>query len=348
MLLTVEEMIKTLRSSVNVQVPIEETIIDEETGEEIVVTKEGTDPAYLTMTDDDITLFIKLGVSRAYPSVTDLSDLPSGSEYPIILLAKIELYTKLAVIKADKVDMGVDNNNYIKQGQRFSHYMSLVATTQEQYQSWLDNEGVNGGQGVTSYDVLLGNRHYTQRNFEKQVTPKVSLKIDQVTSDSVNFHWGVTNTSHFGRFKVYISKSPIIDMYKEGVTYDKKVDDEAKLVVSTQNIRNTFHKVNNLESETTYYVAVISIERNQVFGYSEISFNTLAVLPDEDEVLNDSFVEEVTPDDSVNGEITDTNPEDTPPTTDDGENTESEDNSDLRNDEPTDDIEGDEVSGDTV
>lgn len=270
MLLTVEELVKILRSSVNVQVPVEE-------GSEETI----NDPAYLTMTDDDITLFIKLGVSRAYPKVTDLAELPSGSEYPITLLAKIELYLKLAVVKADKVDMGVDNNNYIKQDQRFKHYMALVAEAREQYDSWLDNEG----QGeVSSYDVLLSNRHYTQRNFEKQVTPKVSLRIDQVTSDSVDFHWGVTNTSHFGRFKVYISKQPIVDMFKDGATYDKKIDGEAKLLVSTQNIRNTYHRVSNLESGTTYYVAVISIERNQVFGYSEMSFNTLAELEDEEEV----------------------------------------------------------------
>ena len=265
MLLTVEELVKLLRSSVNVQ--------SEET--------EVIDPAYLTMTDDDIALFIKLGVSRAYPKVTDLSDLPSGSEYPIILLAKIELYLKLAVLKADRVDMGADNNNYLKNDQRFKHYMALVEEARAEYESWLDNEG----QGeVSSYDVLLSNRHYTRRNFEKQVTPKVSLKVDQVTSDSVDFHWGVTNTSHFGRFKVYISETPIVDMYREGVTYDKKVSDIAKLIVSTQNIRNTFHRVNNLKSETTYYVAVVSIERNQVFGYSETSFTTLAVLQDEEEV----------------------------------------------------------------
>ena len=270
MLLTVNELISALRSSVNVQ--------SEESGV--------TDSAYLTMTDNDIELFIKLGVSRAYPSVTDLSDLPDGSEYPIILLAKIELYLKLAVLKADKVDMGADNNNYLKQGQRFDHYMKLVAEAREQYDSWLENEG----QGeVSSYDVLLSNRHYTQRNFEKQVSPKVSLKIDQVTSDSVNFHWGVTNTSHFGRFKVYISSTPIVDMYKEGVTYDKKISEGAELVVSTQNIRNTYHRVNGLKPSTQYYIAVISIERNQVFGYAETSFSTLDELEEEEELSKDNI-----------------------------------------------------------
>ena len=265
MLLTVTELIQLLRSSVNVQ--------SEET--------EVIDPAYLTMTDDDIELFIKLGVSRAYPSVTDLSELPSGSEYPIVLLAKIELYSKLAVLKADKVDMGADNNNYLKQDQRFKHYMSLIAETREHYKSWLENEG----QGeVSSYDVLLGNRHYTKRNFEKQVTPKVLIRIDEMTNNSVKFHWNVTNSSHFGRFKVYISKNPIVDMYRDGSTYDKKVDKEANLIVSTMDIRNTYHSVDNLESDTLYYLAVISIERNQVFGYSEMSFTTLPMLEDEEEL----------------------------------------------------------------
>ena len=132
--------------------------------------------------------------------------------------------------------------------------------------------------------MLLSDRHYTQRNYEKQATPKVSIKIDQVTSDRVDFRWKVTNTSHFGRFKVYISKRPIIDMYREGVTYNNKVDSEAKLLVSTSNIRNTYHRVGNLESGTEYYIAVISIERNQVFGYSEVSFTTPEVLPDEEEI----------------------------------------------------------------
>lgn len=273
MLLTVEELINLLRSSVNVQSDETEVI----------------DPAYLTMTDDDIELFIKLGVSRAFPSVTDLSDLPSGSAYPIILLAKIELYTKLAVLKADKVDMGADNNNYLKQSQRFAHYMTMVEEARAEYESWLDNEGVNGGNGVCSYDVLLSNRHYTQRNFEKQIIPKVSLKLDQITGDSVDFHWGVTNTSHFGRFKAYMSKNPIIDMYRDGETYDKKLRDDAKLIVSTTNIRNNYHRVNNLEPNTTYYLIGISIERNQVFGYSETSFTTLDVLLDEEEVFNSTL-----------------------------------------------------------
>ena len=56
----------------------------------------------------------EVNAARAFPNVTDLTQLTEGSEYPIILLAKIELYLKLAVLKADRVDIGADNNNYLK------------------------------------------------------------------------------------------------------------------------------------------------------------------------------------------------------------------------------------------
>ena len=270
MLLSIDDMVSILRSSVNVQSEEDEVI----------------DTAYLNMTDDDIKLFIKLGVSRAFPNVTDLTQLTEGSEYPIILLAKIELYLKLAVLKADRVDIGADNNNYLKQDQRFQHYMKLVGETRAENESWLDNEG----QGeVTSFDVLLSNRHYTQRNYEKQVTPKVALSIDQIVGDEVDFSYRVTNTSHFGRFKVYISESPIVDMFRDGATYDKKINDGAKLIISTSNIRNTQHRVSNLKPNTTYYITVFAIERNQVFGYSETSFTTSSVLEDEEEVSIDTI-----------------------------------------------------------
>ena len=277
MLLTVEEMIATLRSSVNVQVPAEN-----EEGQETSV----IDPAYLVMTDDDIKLFIKLGVSRAFSQVSDLSDLPDGSEYAIVLLAKIELYTKLAVLKANDVDLGADNNNYIKQDQRFNHYMKLVSQAKEQYDDWLENEG----QGtVSAYDVLLSKNHYSHRNYEKQVTPSVKLKIDQVTSDNVDFSYSVTNTSHFGRFKVYISTSPIVNIYNDGATYDKKVLEGAKLIKSTSNIRDSYHRVGNLEPATDYYIAVFAIERNQVFGYKEVMFTTLEELEYEEDMSEESI-----------------------------------------------------------
>lgn len=273
MVLTIDELVRMLRQSVNVQQEDSEVI----------------DPAYLAMSDDDLLLYLKLGVSRAYPNCT-LDSLPNGSEYPIMLLSKVELYTALAVKKADKVDMGADNNNYLKQSQRFDHYMKLAQSAKEQYESWLDNEG----QGeVTSFDVLLDKRHYSHRNFEKQARPKVRVFIDSATSDSVEYHWTVTNTSHFARFKVYLSVHPIVDTHKSGFSYSSKIDAYSKCVLSTGNIRNTEHRITKLEPNMPYYIAVISLERNQVWGYDEVTFCTLPVF-EEDE--DDFDIEDEYPD----------------------------------------------------
>ena len=164
--------------------------------------------------------------------------------------------------------------------------MKLVQSAKDQYESWLENEG----QGeVSSYDVLLDNRHYSNRNYEKQVTPKVQVSVDSVTSDSVDFHWKVSHTSHFGRFKVYISETPIVDMFRDGVTYSAKLTGGENLILSTDNIRNTGKRVNGLTPNTTYYIAVISIERNQVWGYAEVPFNTLPVLEDEKNFETDTL-----------------------------------------------------------
>lgn len=263
MLLDVKEMIALLRNSVNIQ--------QKNDGVE--------DPAYSAMTDDDIGLYLKLGASRA-TDVGELSLLDQNGVYPVLLLAKMELYTRLATLQADKVDLGADNNNYIKQSQRFDHYMKLRDSAKAEYELWLENEGKNK---VESYDVLLSNRHYTNRNYEKQVTPKVSIIIDSLTNDGVKFHWNMKNTSHFGRYKVYLGTSPVIDLNRDGALYSDKLLGEPILLKSTGNIRDNFHEIEGLNPDTTYYLAVFSIERNQVFGVSQISFTTLKALADEED-----------------------------------------------------------------
>lgn len=272
MILTVEELIKVLRESVNVQ-----------NGEEEVI-----DPLLLTMSDEDLSLFLKLAVSRAYPQCSSLTELPEGADYPVVLLAKIELYTKLAVTKADKVDMGVDNNNYLKNDQRFQHYMKLVSAAKEQYDSWLENEG----QGeVSTFDVLLDRNHYTQRNYELQRSPKVSLVIDLVTADSVEFHWGVSGIRHFGCYEVYISEDLIFDVYRGGTTYKANLCEGAKRVVKTSNLRLQHHRITQLVAEKTYHIAVVSVERNQVYGFAEVVFDTLPELQEEEDEIIEKLPE---------------------------------------------------------
>lgn len=267
MVLSAKELVKLLRDSVNVQNSQEEDAV--------------VDPAYLDMTDEDLELYIKLAISKDFSQAEDIEDLPEGSHYPVILLAKIELYHRLAVIKADKVDLTADNNNQLKQSQRFSHYMKLAEDTKNEYEIWLaNNTTVNQ---VTTYNLLLDKGHYSDRNRRLGPQPKVKVRVDEVTADSIALSWGVSNSDFFGKYEVYAGKNKLVDMYRDGSTAQSKVLDGAKLVKGTYDIHNNHLRLTGLEPETEYHVAVFSIERNQLFGVKEIITMTLPVLEDEEE-----------------------------------------------------------------
>lgn len=272
MLLTVIDLVTLLRQSVNVQYKEDDVV----------------DSLYLAMTDDDLIRYIKLGITRIYPTVEDIEDLPADcSEFALVLLAKIELYMALAVMQANDVDLGADNNNYIKQSQRFDHYMTLAKQAKELYDSYLENEGANGGGGVQTYEMLHTRYSHTKRYYENQLVPKVNLKITGVTSESFYLSWSVYNISKFGAYKVYMSKSPIIDMYKDGSSLAEKLLDGAKLIRSTCDKRNNYKSLEGLEPDTTYYIAVVAMCRNGVWGYKETSVSTLPEVTDVEEVDED-------------------------------------------------------------
>ena len=272
MIFTVSELCNLLREAVNVQ----------NEGAEI------QDPAFLTMTDEDLTMFLKLGMSQVYPSVEDLADLPPGSDYPVILVSKKELYLKLAVVSAPLYDLTADNNNQIKRSQRFSHYMALAESAQAEYEDWVENGGGatvdpnTGIQGVTTYEVLRSKNHYSLRNYEHGLNPVVRVKIGEITTESVSFSWSSFNNDHFGKYLVYVSENPIVDPFRDGSKAEDKILDGATLVLSTWDFRNNHKRVEGLKPETEYYIAVFSVERNQLYGYKQVTFQTLPVLTGEE------------------------------------------------------------------
>lgn len=279
MVMTTEQLLSALRLAVNVEYEDSEV----------------TDPAYLKMSDDDLTLFLMLGASKAFPSSESLSDLPDGAAYPLVLLAKKELYLKLAVTNAYDVDLGADNNNYIKQDQRFQHYMKLADSAQQEYDNWKDDEDdINtdpetGISGVRAYNAYLYRGHYTERNYRLQPTIKVRISIAELTTDSVSFSWKAVNNDVFAKYLVYFSTSPIVDRYKDrdSNTASSVINESARLMLSTLDWHNTSHRVTGLQPDTAYYIAVFSIDRNQRYGYAELEFVTPEEVSDEETSENE-------------------------------------------------------------
>ena len=118
--MTKEQLIAFLRQSVSVQASDVE------------------DTEYLKMTDEDLENFMLIVLTRDFPEYNSLDRLPNDCIFSIVTLAKIELYYALAVKEAPEVDLGADGA-YLKQSDRFNHYMSLIQQLAKDYQDYLDS-----------------------------------------------------------------------------------------------------------------------------------------------------------------------------------------------------------------
>lgn len=251
--MTVNQMVEYLRLNVSIQDP------------------DGTvqDSAYLSMTDEDIVLYMNIALTRNYPDIPSLDYLPTEYVYPIILLSKKELFHALAIKEAPLFDIGADNNNYLKRSQRFEHYMKLIAQVDKEYEDYLENGGA-GGNTLTSFDVLLSDRYATKRNYEKGAIPALSLFTSGIGETFVEIAWKV-KLSRFKEYKVYISKSPIVDLLNVSEPVVKETE-----VLTIRNVHQTSCRIEGLEPDTDYYVAVSATEMSSLTGYKQESFKTLA------------------------------------------------------------------------
>lgn len=256
----VEQMISFLRQSVYIQSPDSAT----------------QDSAYLCMTDEDLLLYMNFALSRNFSDVPSLDNLPEEDVYPLLLLSKMELYSTLAVKEAPLVDIGADNNNYLKRSQRFDHYMALLKQAKDEYDDWLENGGDEDGIGtVRSYSVTLSDRYNTRYNYENGAIPKVTLYTD-VVGLVAKISWKVRYISRFYRYKVYISTSPIVDLYDT----KNHIASGSTLLAEISDVRQTAIKATGLSEGTTYYIAVQAISMAGLSGYAQTSFTTDA--PEED------------------------------------------------------------------
>lgn len=253
----VEQMIQFLRRSVYVQDPSGATAQDKQ---------------YLSMTDEDLILYLNVAMSRNFSDVPSLEFLPEDDLYPVILLAKKELYYTLAVKEAPLYDMGADNNNYLKRSQRFDHYMALLKQANDEYDDWLENGGADALGTVQSYNITISDRYNTRYNYENGYVPKVTLYAGTLTSSSIEVWWNVKHISRFYRYKVYISKKPVVDLYQT----DRKlhVSDSATLLAEIKDIHQTKIRVTDLEPETEYYLAVQASTMAGLSGYAQLNFTT--------------------------------------------------------------------------
>jgi hypothetical protein len=249
--MVVEKLIAILRSMVNVQ------------------NASVQDTAYLSLSDEDIKLYIEIIATRDFPKMS-LDSIPTECVYPLVLLAKKELYFALASKDAVLYDLTADNNNQLKKSQRFEHYMKLIAITDSEYNQYVEDGGT-GQNTLTSYDVLLSSRFYTKRNYELGEVPVLSVSVDSFTSTTVDISWEVV-LSRFLCTRVYVSTSPIYDSHADNV-----IANGVEPVLVSLDAKKKQCRISGLLPNTLYHILVSVQDRTTNTGYEEVTITTASV-----------------------------------------------------------------------
>lgn len=229
-----------------------------------------TDEAY-RFTDDDLWDIIQLVIPNHNPSYT-VENYPENEKYFAILLAKKEVYYRLAVANAPLYPLQAEGAE-LRKDYRFEHYMSLIRRVEAEYtQMWeqFDNNRVLSTENGNVGDLVLRSRHFTQRNYNLSSKPTVELNIDTVGGNSVDISWTKFDTSMgmFCNYSIYVSENPIYDEYEDTISK------EAKKVAEIKDIHRTKFRIKDLNPNTHYYIAVVSEDLNSLRGISEQEIDT--------------------------------------------------------------------------
>ncbi len=249
--MTKAELVRYLRLNINIQ------------------NADVTDTAYLSMTDEDIELYLNVVLTRDFPQVPSLDLIPTEDIYPVVLLAKKELYYTLASMDAPLIDLTADNNNQIKRSQRFEHYMKLIAAVDDEYNQYNEDGGAGTRNTLTSYDVLISDRYATRRNYEKGRVPVLSLRVVGVTDTTVELSWSV-QLSRFDKYEVYVSDEQIYDEF--AVT--EQISPKAKLVAKITDVHQNKCRIEGLLPDTVYHIMVSATEKSSLVGRAELIVST--------------------------------------------------------------------------
>ena len=227
------------------------------------------DEDYLALTDKDLRLFFNVVLSRDNWEY-DLDEIPGELVYPLILLTKRELFMTLAVKVAPEYDLVADNNNQLKEDQKFRHYMELIKEIDNQYAEYLETSEGAGANTLQTFDVLLASRYYSKRYYDKSEAPALTIRIHRKSHDNVEVSWIAKNVNRLLDYRVYVSVEPVVDKFNNTVVISPK----AREAIVITDAHKTCCRATGLASGTMYYLAVKVSECNGLYTIKETSFVT--------------------------------------------------------------------------
>lgn len=230
------------------------------------------DPAF-NFTDEDLLSILELVASSHNPNYT-LDNFPDSEKYFIVLLARKEIYYRLAFNSAPFYPLKAEGAE-LRKDFRFEHYMSLIRRVENEYALMLEqftrNQVISTEAGNVG-NLTLRSKHLTNYNYELAKKPEVEISIDNIHQNSVEFSWNQFNPNMgiFKHYEVYISTSLIYDEYEDVISKS------ATKVALITDIHKTKLRISELLPNMIYHVAVISEDLNRLKGISEKIITTLS------------------------------------------------------------------------
>lgn len=246
--MSIKELIKFFRQSVLVQDP-EVVSVDED---------------FLSMTDEDFIPLLTIALSKVDPS-DNINHLSNENLYALVLVAKKELFYRLAMKTATKYSLTSATGVQLKRAEIFDHYYKLIEEVEKEYKSYLAT-GVPVKQG----EILLSSRYFSARNYSLATAPTITGNLDNVYSNKVEVSWSLGNINKFAKCEIYLDTKDIVDRYKNNA-----ISPTAKKVVIIRDVHCDCTRIENLKPDTEYHLLFVVEERNGLKGVHEITFTTL-------------------------------------------------------------------------
>ena len=198
-----------------------------------------------------------------------VNNIPLAEEEAIILLAKKEIYMRLATNMAPEWDIETQYTKLLK-ATRFEHYIKLVTVIQDEITILQRNGHFNT---VGANEIYISARNGYARNYQLAPAQYPVLTVANITSTSADFSWNQFDVtiSRFSAYELFIGR---------GIMYDEFED--PKLIKSNiiKNFfmldgRRTALRVKELTPATNYHALLLFRSTNQRVDYHQIQFTTI-------------------------------------------------------------------------
>lgn len=240
------------------------------------------DPAY-QFSDEDLQAILEFS-APIHRGLT-IDETPDSEFYMVLLLAKREVYYRLATTTAPFFKMEVDDSR-LEKNMRFDHYMKLVESVIEEYDKLYEQKfgkdgqfgDVSGTGGViTVYNSKLYGKPYLRRYNQLNDHQTIDLVISGVGETTVNLDWNKYYSTHGADFKcyeVYVSEEMIYDEYSP-----VELAINIAPIYTITDPRKTKIRVSDLEPGKVYHVLLKSCSLIGNDSFEQLVFTTMGVRP---------------------------------------------------------------------